>query len=57
MKGWRKLHSKAIYKWYSSRYTIRIMKSRRMRWAGQVAFMGEKCQASFSWENLKERDL
>jgi hypothetical protein len=35
--GWRKLHNL-----YSSSSIIRIIKSRRMRWMGHVARMGEK---------------
>jgi hypothetical protein len=38
----RKLHNKELRDLYSSPSIIRIMKSRRMRWAGQVAQMGEK---------------
>jgi hypothetical protein len=35
-EGWRGLHSEGIHKLYSST-SIRIIKSRRMRWAGHVA--------------------
>jgi hypothetical protein len=37
---WRKLHNEELRDLYSSPITIRIMKSRRMRWAGHVARMG-----------------
>jgi hypothetical protein len=40
--GWRKLHNKELHNLYCSRSIIRIIKSRRMRWAGHVAQMGEK---------------
>jgi hypothetical protein len=40
--GWRKLHNEELHKLYSSPSIIRIIKSRRMRWAGHVARMGEK---------------
>jgi hypothetical protein len=40
--GWRKLHNKELHNLYSSPSIIRIIKSRRMRWAGHVAGMGEK---------------
>jgi hypothetical protein len=40
--GWRKLHNEELHNWYSSSSIIRIIKSRRMRWAGHVARMGEK---------------
>jgi hypothetical protein len=40
--GWRKLHNEELHDLYSSASIIRIMKSRRMRWAGHVARMEEK---------------
>jgi hypothetical protein len=40
--GWRKLHNKELRNLYSPPSKIRIIKSRRMRWAGHVARMGEK---------------
>jgi hypothetical protein len=39
---WRKLHNEALRDLYSSPSIIRTIKSRRMRWAGHVARMGEK---------------
>jgi hypothetical protein len=39
---WRRLHNKELYALYSSRNIIRVMKSRRLRWAGHVACMGER---------------
>jgi hypothetical protein len=38
---WRKLHSEELLNLYSSPSVIRMMKLRRMRWAGHVARMGE----------------
>jgi hypothetical protein len=38
---WRKLHNVEIHNLYSSPDIIRQIKSRRMRWAGHVARMGE----------------
>jgi hypothetical protein len=38
---WRKLHNEELHNLYSSPNIIRMMKSRRMRWAGHVARMGE----------------
>jgi hypothetical protein len=35
--GWRKLHNEEFHNLYSSPSIIRIIKSRRMRWAGHVA--------------------
>jgi hypothetical protein len=42
--GWRKLHNEELHNLYSSSSPsiIRIIKSRRMRWAGHVAQMEEK---------------
>jgi hypothetical protein len=41
-EGWRKLHNEELCDLYSSPSVIRIIKWRRMRWAGHVARMGEK---------------
>jgi hypothetical protein len=46
---WRKLHNEELHDLYSSPSIIRIIKSRRMRWAGHVARMGEKRNADGSW--------
>jgi hypothetical protein len=43
--GWRKLHNEELHSLYSSRSIIRMIKSRRMRWAGHVARIGEKRNA------------
>jgi hypothetical protein len=43
--GWRKLHEEELRDLYSSPSVIRIIKSRRMRWAGHVVRMGEKRNA------------
>jgi hypothetical protein len=54
---WRKLHSEELHILYSSPDIIRQIKSRRMRWAGHVARMGEERNYTrFLWENPKERD-
>jgi hypothetical protein len=42
---WRRLHNKEVYALYSSPNIIRVMKSRRLRWAGHVARMGERRDA------------
>jgi hypothetical protein len=39
------LHNEALHNLYSSPSIIRVIKSRRMRWAGHVARMGEKRNA------------
>jgi hypothetical protein len=38
---WRKLHNEELSDLYSLRNIVRAVKSRRMRWAGHVARMGE----------------
>jgi hypothetical protein len=42
MGRWRKLHNEELHNLYSSPSIIRIIKSRRMRWAGHVARMGRR---------------
>jgi hypothetical protein len=39
--SWRKLHNDELHSLYSSPNTVRVIKPRRMRWAGHVARMGE----------------
>jgi len=39
---WRRLHNEELNDLYSSLNIVRVIKSRRMRWAGHVARMGEK---------------
>jgi hypothetical protein len=39
--GWRKLHNEELHGLYSSPSIVRAIKATRMRWAGQVARMGE----------------
>jgi hypothetical protein len=41
-RGWRKLHNEELRNLYSSPSIIRMMKSRRMRWAGHVSKMGRR---------------
>jgi hypothetical protein len=38
---WRKLHNDELHSLYSSPNIVRVIKSRRMRWAGHVVRMGE----------------
>jgi hypothetical protein len=38
--GWRKLHNEELHNVYTSPSIIRMIRSRRMRWAGHVARIG-----------------
>jgi hypothetical protein len=39
--AWRKVHNDELHSLYSSLNIVRVIKSRKNRWAGQVACMGE----------------
>jgi hypothetical protein len=55
--GWRKLHNEELQNLYSSPSIIRMINSRRMRWAAHVTQMWEKRNAyRILWESQKERD-
>jgi hypothetical protein len=55
---WRKLHNEELYNLYPYPNIIRQIKSRRMRWEGDVARMGqEKKVWKVLSESLKEGDL
>jgi hypothetical protein len=52
-----KLHNKELHHFYSSPSIIRIIKSRRVRWAGHVARMGRRGMLiDYWWESQRERD-
>jgi hypothetical protein len=54
---WRNLHNEELRDLYSSPSIIRIIKSRRMRWAGHVARMGRRgTRIEYWWESQRERD-
>jgi len=42
MGEWRRLHNKGLNDLYSSPNIVRVIKWRRMRWAGHVARTGEE---------------
>jgi hypothetical protein len=50
--GWRKLHNEQLHNLYSSPSIIRMITSRRMRWAGHI----EGMRIEYWWESQKERD-
>jgi hypothetical protein len=41
-REWRKLHKEGLRDLYFSPIVIRIIKLRRMRWVGHVAWMGRR---------------
>jgi hypothetical protein len=38
--SWRKLHNDELHSLYSSLNIVRVIKAKRMKWAGHVARMG-----------------
>jgi hypothetical protein len=57
-REWRRLHNEELNDLYSSPNIIRVIKSRRMRWAGHVARIGEQSavHTRFWWGDLREGD-
>jgi hypothetical protein len=54
---WRRLHNEELNDLYSSPNIIRVITSRRMRWAGHVARMGKREVHTGFWSgNLRESD-
>jgi hypothetical protein len=54
---WRKLHNDELHNLYSLPNIIRMIKSRRMTWAGHVARMGRReMHIRYWWESQKEID-
>jgi hypothetical protein len=39
---WRRLHNKELYALYSSPHIVRVIRSRKLKWAGHAARMGER---------------
>jgi hypothetical protein len=55
--SWRKLHNEELHNFYSSPGIITMMKSRRMKWAGNIARVGRiDMHIGYLWERQKERD-
>jgi hypothetical protein len=53
----RKLHNEELHNLYSSPDIIRMIMSRRMKWAGHVARMGKRgMHIGYGWESQKGRD-
>jgi len=54
---WRKLHNEELNDLYCSHNIVRVIKSRRMRWAEHAARMRRgEAYTGFWWGNLRERD-
>jgi hypothetical protein len=54
---WRKPHNEELNDLYSTPSSLRVIKSRRLRWVGHVACMGkEEFYKGFWCGNLRERD-
>jgi hypothetical protein len=54
----RKLHNEELHKLYSSPNKIRMIKSRRMRWAGHVPEMGRRgMHVGYWWEARRKEPL
>jgi len=54
---WRRLRNEEPNDFYCSPNNVRVIKSRRMRWAGHVARMSEeRGRIGFWWGNRRERD-
>jgi hypothetical protein len=55
--GWRKVHNEELHNLYCSLSIIRMIRSRRMRWAGHVTQMGKRgMRIGYWWESQKGRD-
>jgi hypothetical protein len=57
--GWRKLHNEKLHNLYSSPSVIRMIKSKRMRWARHVAWMNniKTVLRETGWDGMDWIDL
>ena len=56
-REWRKLHSEGLSDLYCSHNIVRVIKSRIMRWGGQVANRERvEVYTGFWWGNMWQRD-
>jgi hypothetical protein len=55
---WRRLHNEELHNLYISCNTIKLIKSRRMKWAGHVAHGTDyNCIQNFKWKPEGKRQL
>ena len=56
---WRQLHNEELSDMHCSPYIVRVIKSRRMRWAGNVARMGTRTGVNrvLVWQHEGKRPL
>jgi hypothetical protein len=53
--SWRKLHNDELHSLYSSTNIVRVIKSKRMRWAGHVVRMERGvCRVLLGWSEGKD---
>jgi hypothetical protein len=58
MADWRKLYNEELHNVYSSINILRMIKPRRMRWAGHVARMGRRgIHIGYWWDTEGKRQL
>jgi hypothetical protein len=55
--GWRKLHNEGLHNLYSSASIIRMIKSRKMRWAEHIEYMGQRRNAYMILVGKPERKI
>jgi hypothetical protein len=54
---WRKIYNEELNDQYSSPNIVRVIKSRRISWAGHVARLGRGvAHTRFWWGSVRERD-
>jgi hypothetical protein len=54
---WRKLHNEELHDLYSLPSIIRVIKSRRVRWAGHLPEWGKReMRIGYWWESHRERE-
>ena len=54
---WRKVHIEKVNDLYSLPSIVRVIKSRRTRWAGHITRMGERFTRGFGWKPEGKRPL